>query len=209
MEAHAHEFADDVYEPAVPETFNGKLAMWLFLCSEVMFFSALLGAYITLRTGQPKNFEASQAMLHHHVSLAAFNTALLISSSLTMALGVLAGQSGQWSKHRLYLLATAAMGTLFLILKAYEYSTKINNGYTVNGVFQADPLTPNRDLFFAFYWTLTGVHGLHILGGVIPIAFIAMFGEKKKLAGETEMVGLYWHFVDLVWIFLFPLLYLI
>lgn len=207
MEAHGHSMEVDVYEPAVPETFNGKLAMWLFLCSEVMFFSALLGAYITLRTGQPKNFEASQAMLHHHVGLAAFNTALLISSSLTMALGVLAGQKNDWGKHRMYLLVTAACGTLFLVLKGYEYYTKIFNGYPYET--HPDPLVPSRDLFFAFYWILTGIHGLHILGGVIPIAIIALVGEKKKLAGETEMVGLYWHFVDLVWIFLFPLLYLI
>ncbi len=208
-DAHAHPVEADVYEPAVPETFNGKLAMWLFLCSEVMFFSALLGAYITLRTGQPQNFEKSQQMLHHHVGLAAFNTALLISSSLTMALGVLAAQKKQWAKQRNLLLITAACGALFLGLKLYEYSTKINNGYTVDGVFHPDPLVPRRDLFFAFYWALTGIHGLHILGGVIPIAWIAMLAGKKDVTGETEMIGLYWHFVDLVWIFLFPLLYLI
>ena len=94
-DAHAHTFDHDICEPAMPETYNGKLAMWLFLCSEVMFFSGLIGAYMALRIGQPQNFEASQALLHHHVALAAFNTALLISSSLTMALAVLAGQKKQ------------------------------------------------------------------------------------------------------------------
>ena len=199
----------DVCEPSMPETFNGKLAMWLFLCSEVMFFSALLGAYITLRIGQPQNFEASQAMLHNHVGLAAFNTVLLITSSLTMALAVLKGQKKETKSQRNYLLLTAAMGTIFLCLKSYEYYTKITNGYTVDGVFHADPLVPSRDMFFAFYWTLTGVHGVHILGGIIPILGLWYYAGKKDVSGETEMVGLYWHFVDLVWIFLFPLMYLI
>lgn len=205
----AHAEVVDVCEPAMTETFNGKLAMWLFLCSEVMFFSGLLGAYITLRSGQPVNFEKSQAMLHHHVGLAAFNTALLITSSLTMALAVLKGQRGERAKQRTFLLLTAAMGSLFLVLKCYEYYTKITNGYTVDGVFHADPLVPKRDLFFAFYWALTSIHGLHILGGVIPILGLWHYAGKRDVSKETEMVGLYWHFVDLVWIFLFPLLYLI
>jgi cytochrome c oxidase subunit 3 len=197
-DAHAHSFEHDVLEPALPETFNGKLAMWLFLCSEVMFFSGLMGAYMTLRIGHPENFEFGHEQLHASIGLAAFNTALLISSSLTMALAVLAGQKKQVGKQRILLLCTAAMGTLFLVLKCYEYTIKIHHG-----------LLPNRDLFFAFYWTLTAIHGIHILAGIIPILGLCWFARNRDVSGETEMVGLYWHFVDLVWIFLFPLLYLI
>jgi cytochrome c oxidase subunit 3 len=197
-DAHAHNFDNDVCEPAIEGTFNGKLAMWLFLCSEVMFFSGLIGAYMTLRIGHPENFEESQKLLHDSVGFAAFNTAVLISSSLTMALAVLAGQKKETAKQRILLLATAIMGTMFLCLKSYEYSLKIKHG-----------LLPNHDLFFAFYWTLTAIHGVHILGGIIPIMALWWYAKKKDVSGETEMIGLYWHFVDLVWIFLFPLLYLI
>lgn len=197
-DAHAHNFDNDVYEPALESTFNGKLAMWLFLCSEVMFFSGLMGAYMTLRIGHPENFVFGHDTLHGSIGLAAFNTALLISSSLTMALAVLAGQKKETSKQRMLLLATAAMGTLFLILKSVEYGTKIEHG-----------LLPRHDLFFAFYWTLTAIHGVHILAGVIPIMGLWWFAKTKDVSGECEMIGLYWHFVDLVWIFLFPLLYLI
>jgi cytochrome c oxidase subunit 3 len=194
--AHAH--AIDPVEPAIESVYNGKLAMWLFLCSEVMFFSGLLGAYITLRTGDPSRFEESQQHLHHHVALAAFNTLLLIASSFTMAMAVLRGQQKNVAAMRTFLLITAACGTLFLVLKAYEYSTHI-----------AANQIPSTDIFFSFYYSLTGVHGFHILCGVIPILGLWYYAGKQDVSKETEMVGLYWHFVDLVWIFLFPLLYLI
>lgn len=196
----AHAPVIDVYEPALEHTYNGKLAMWLFLCSEVMFFAGLLGAYMTLRIGHPENFLYGHDQLHtpENIGIATFNTALLITSSLTMALAVLKGQQHDRARQRMYLVITALMGTAFLAVKAYEYSVKLKHG-----------LGPNRDLFFAFYWTLTGIHGVHILAGVIPILGLAHFSKKKDVSGETEMVGLYWHFVDLVWIFLFPMLYLI
>jgi cytochrome c oxidase subunit 3 len=202
-----HAPAVDVYEPAMETVFNGKLAMWLFLCSEVMFFSGLIGAYMALRIGHPENFEESQKLLHHHVGLAAFNTAVLIGSSLTMALAVLAGQKREVAKQRLYLLVTAFCGLLFLGLKCYEYSTKFANINEHTG--KLDPLVPSHDLFFSFYWTLTAIHGIHILAGVIPILGLWYYAKKRDVSGENEMIGLYWHFVDLVWIFLFPLLYLI
>jgi cytochrome c oxidase subunit 3 len=196
----AHAATIDVYEPAMEQTYNGKLAMWLFLCSEVMFFAGLLGAYMALRIGHPENFEFGHDALHtvENISIATFNTALLITSSLTMALAVLKGQQGDRAKQRIFLVITALMGLAFLGIKGYEYSVKIQHD-----------LLPRRDLFFAFYWTLTGIHGLHILAGVLPILGLAHFSKKRDVSSETEMVGLYWHFVDLVWIFLFPLLYLI
>jgi cytochrome c oxidase subunit III len=194
----SHAQVIDPAEPAMEETYNGKLAMWLFLCSEVMFFSGLLGAYIALRLNNPAIFEESQQKLHHHVGLAAFNTILLITSSLTMALAVLHGQNKNTAKQRMLLLVTAAMGTLFLLLKFYEYSTHISIGEV-----------PAKDMFFGFYYTLTALHGFHILCGIIPMLGLWYYAGKQDVSAETEMVGLYWHFVDLVWIFLFPMLYLI
>jgi cytochrome c oxidase subunit III len=189
--------AIDPAEPAIETVYNGKLAMWLFLCSEVMFFSGILGAYMTLRIGNPGIFEASQKSLHDHVGLAAFNTVLLISSSLTMALAVLHGQKKNTSKQRAFLLLTALMGSLFIGLKIFEYSTHINHGEV-----------PSKDIFFSFYYLCTGIHAVHIIGGIIPMLGLWHYAGKQDVAAETEMVGLYWHFVDLVWIFLFPLLYL-
>ena len=203
----SHAQAVDPAEPAV-ETYNGKLAMWLFLCSEVMFFSGILGAYITLRLSHPGLFEASQEKLHHHVALAAFNTVLLITSSLTMALAVVNGQAKNTAKQRFFLLLTAAMGTLFLVLKFYEYHTHLHPVAGLDGIIPPVE-NPAHDIFFAFYYTITGLHGFHILCGVIPIMGLWYFAGKRDVSCETEMVGLYWHFVDLVWIFLFPLLYLI
>jgi cytochrome c oxidase subunit III len=196
MSVEAHPL--DRTEPAIEGVYNGKLAMWLFLCSEVMFFSGILGAYIALRLGNPTIFEASKKTLHDHVGLAAFNTVLLIASSLTMALAVKFGHEKNVGKQRLFLLITALAGTLFIILKGYEYNHHFHqNEY------------PATDLFFAFYYTATGIHAVHIIGGVIPILGLWWMSRNKDLSAETEMTGLYWHFVDLVWIFLFPMLYLI
>ena len=200
----------DHSEPAIESVYNGKLAMWLFLCSEVMFFSGLLGAYIALRLGNPGLFAADQQEVHVHVHLAAFNTILLIGSSLTMALAVLNAQQKNTAKQRLFLLMTAAMGALFICLKFYEY----NHHFHDISPYQ-DPslppvgIWPRTSIYFAFYYGLTGVHAFHIIGGIIPIMGLWWFAKKKDVSYETEMVGLYWHFVDLVWIFLFPLLYLI
>jgi cytochrome c oxidase subunit 3 len=214
----AHAVVEDHYEPALETVFNGKLAMWLFLCSEVMFFSGLIGAYMALRIGHPENFEGSQALLHNHVPLAAVNTGLLITSSLTMAFAVLFGQRKNRSKQRLFLVLTAVLGIMFLCVKAYEYNEKFENVTKVVKTAKSgnkkiveveDPLVPSHDLFFAFYWTLTGVHAVHIIAGIIPILGLALLAGKHDVSCETEMVGLYWHFVDLAWIFLFPLLYLI
>ena len=171
--SHAHAVEVDHYEPAVAETYNGKLAMWLFLCSEVMFFSGLLGAYIALRMHNPDMFAAGQKTLHDHVGLAAFNTILLITSSLTMALAVLHGQRKNTGKQRMLLLATAAMGTLFLVLKMVEYNSHIKVGEV-----------PGKDIFFAFYYSLTAVHGFHILAGVIPILGLWHYAKKMDVSAE-------------------------
>ena len=197
-DGHGHAAVIDPVEPAIETVYNGKLAMWLFLCSEVMFFSGLLGAYITLRLGNEKLFVESQKHLHDNVKIAAFNTMLLITSSLTMALAVVRGQEKKTGAQRMFLLATAVMGTLFICLKMYEYSQKF-----------ADHIYPSSGIFWAFYFSMTGVHAFHIICGIFPMLGLWWYAKDRDVSCETEMVGLYWHFVDLVWIFLFPLLYLI
>jgi cytochrome c oxidase subunit 3 len=178
-----------------------KFGMWLFLASEVMFFTGLLGSYLVLRLSNPAEFSA-QARAHLHWEPAALNTVVLIFSSLTMALTIHWAQLGQTAKTRLFLLLTILCGLAFMVIKAYEYGQKFEHG-----------IYPATHVFWASYFTLTGVHGLHVVGGVIPLTIVLLLvlvnPDVRRRAGLLENLGLYWHFVDLVWIFLFPLFYLL
>ena len=277
----------------------GKVAIWLFLASEVMFFIAILGTYIILRSGSHELFAKFAATLSK--GAAGANTVVLILSSLTMALSVDAAQKNQRKKLIVCLLMTFACACTFMGIKAWEYNTKwVHHTIVYRENASADPKTaafyvidghvthrddkelkihgsrmampthgsfdihmigeadikaggeahaasgspaaeraagsetahqemhepeytipianisqdinylPWKNLFFASYFTLTGVHGIHVLGGMIPIFILMSQAIRGKIfAPATEYVGLYWHFVDLVWIFLFPLLYLI
>ena len=178
---------------------NGKLGIWLFLASEVMLFGALFSTYILLRVGAAE-------WPHGELSvwLGAINTVILISSSVTMVMAWAALKMNDWGKHRLYLSLTFGLAALFLVNKYFEYREHFNEGQI-----------PSHDTFFAIYYTLTGLHGLHIIGGMIVMAYLLGPGAKlwkkhpEQFANRIETTGLYWHFVDLVWIFLFPVLYLL
>jgi cytochrome c oxidase subunit III len=178
---------------------NGKLGIWLFLASEVMLFGALFSTYIILRTGAP---EWPHGELN--VLLGAINTVILITSSVTMVMAWASLKLKDWAKHRLYLIATFVLAGIFLVNKYFEYKDHFDKGET-----------PAHSTFTAIYFTLTGLHGLHILGGMIVMLYFLGPGTKlwKKNADQftnrIEYTGLYWHFVDLVWIFLFPILYLL
>jgi cytochrome c oxidase subunit III len=178
---------------------NGKLGIWLFLASEVMLFGALFSTYIILRTGAP---EWPHGELN--VLLGAINTVILITSSVTMVMAWATLKLKDWAKHRLYLIATFVLAGIFLVNKYFEYKDHFDRGET-----------PAHSTFTAIYFTLTGLHGLHILGGMIVMLYFLGPGTKlwKKNADQftnrIEYTGLYWHFVDLVWIFLFPVLYLL
>jgi cytochrome c oxidase subunit III len=178
---------------------NGKLGIWLFLASEVMLFGALFSTYIILRTGAP---EWPHGELN--VMLGAINTVILITSSVTMVMAWASLKLKDWAKHRLYLIATFLLAGVFLVNKYFEYKDHFDKGET-----------PAHSTFTAIYFTLTGLHGLHILGGMIVMLYFLGPGTKlwKKNADQftnrIEYTGLYWHFVDLVWIFLFPILYLL
>jgi heme/copper-type cytochrome/quinol oxidase subunit 3 len=178
---------------------NGKLGIWLFLASEVMLFGALFSTYIILRGGA-----AEWPRQQLSVPLGAINTVILICSSVTMVMAWASLKLNDWGKHRLYLGLTFVLALVFLVNKYFEYADHLRKGEG-----------PAHNTFHAIYFTLTGLHGLHILGGMIVMAYFLGPGaslwkkNKEQFANRIEYTGLYWHFVDLVWIFLFPLLYLL
>jgi cytochrome c oxidase subunit 3 len=178
---------------------NGKLGIWLFLASEVMLFGALFSTYIILRVGA---VEWPHGELN--IGLGAINTVILISSSVTMVMAWASLKMNEWGKHRLYLGLTFVLALVFLINKYFEYSAHLATGEG-----------PWHSTFLAIYFTLTGLHGLHILGGMVVMGYFLGPGAKmwkqnpEQFTNRIEYTGLYWHFVDLVWIFLFPVLYLL
>ena len=178
---------------------NGKLGMWLFLASEVMFFTGLISAYLILRIGHPQ-WPGPEG--HLSVPLGTMNTLFLIGSSVTIVLALAASHRHAIQAVRGWLLITILLGSLFLIIKGTEYSAKFSHH-----------IIPSTNIFWACYYVLTGFHGLHVLGGIIfnLVVLAWTFNEEAWKANHRrlEFAGLYWHFVDIVWIFLFPLLYLI
>ncbi|MGB5160278.1 MAG: cytochrome c oxidase subunit 3 [Thermoanaerobaculia bacterium] len=181
--------------------YNAKLGVWLFLASEVMLFGALFSALILLRTGAtswPHGYEVL------NVPLATINTMVLITSSVSMVMSWAALRLGDFGKFRKWMGLTFLLGLVFMVIKTMEYAAKFEHH-----------LYPSHDNFMATYFTLTGLHGLHVLGGMIVIAYLLGPGSKmwrtepERYTNRVEVIGLYWHFVDLVWIFLFPTLYLL
>jgi len=185
-----------------PDTglYNAKLGIWLFLASEVMLFGALFSSYVLLRTGAPTWPHGSEFL---NIPLATLNTVVLIASSVTMVLAWSALKLNDFGKYRRYMGLTFLAGVGFLIIKAIEYSTKFQHH-----------LYPETNTFLAIYFTLTGLHGLHVIGGMVINGYFWGPGAKmwktqpERFTNRIEVAGLYWHFVDLVWIFLFPTLYL-
>jgi len=180
---------------------NGKIGIWLFLASEVMLFGALFATYIMLRAGAT---EWPHGAHYLNVKLATINTVALITSSVTMVMAWASLMRRRYGTFQLYTAATVGLGFVFMIIKFFEYRAKFEHGYT-----------PSHNTFLAIYFTLTGLHGLHVFGGMCVNAYFGLFGRKlydknpQWLTNRVENAGLFWHFVDLVWIFLFPLLYLL
>ena len=176
---------------------TGKLGLWWFLSSEIITFGGLIGSYIVLRLAHPEWAEAAQ---HLSVLIATVNTAVLLTSSLTMVLAFAAVGHGYDYTTRTWLGCTVALGLVFLLIKALEWSGKLSAG-----------MVPSVSGFWSFYYAMTGLHALHVLAGIVVNAvllLVALRGRLRPMAHRVELAGLYWHFVDLVWIFLFPLLYL-
>jgi cytochrome c oxidase subunit 3 len=186
------------------------LGMWVFLVTEIMFFGGLFMAYIVYRTMYPQAWVDGS---HHlNVPLGAVNTVVLICSSLTMALAVRSAQTGSRRGQVINLILTMLFGATFLVVKYFEYSDKFAH-HLVPGPNFDPTLAQGQQLFFSLYFIMTGIHALHMvvgLGLMSVILFMAWRGRfSPEYYGPVEISGLYWHFVDIVWIFLFPLLYLL
>ncbi len=228
----AHQF-DDFDQ----QTEASRLGMWAFLVTEIMFFGGLFTGYTIYRTRYPEAFASGS---HHlDVMLGAINTVVLIGSSLTMALAVRSAEKGRRSSLVTFIVGTMILGTTFLGIKAIEYHHKYEEHLIPGPSFvypehsagdaphvsvsvpdHPGPTLPKVaapgeravQLFFSFYFAMTGVHALHMIIGIGILALLlvlALRGHFLENPNTIEMMGLYWHFVDIVWIFLFPLLYLI
>jgi cytochrome c oxidase subunit III len=202
-----HHFAD---LPAQREA--SSLGMWVFLVTEVLFFGGMFTAYVIYRSIYRRAFEGASNLLD--IRLGAFNTAVLILSSLTMALAVWAASQGKKKLIVVFLVLTIVLGATFLGVKVIEYRDKFVH-HEVPGPHFVVPhgLPPQSELFFSLYFCMTGLHALHMVVGIGLLSWLIAKARRGAFSPRyntpVDMVGLYWHFVDIVWIFLFPLLYLL
>jgi cytochrome c oxidase subunit 3 len=213
----SHQF-DDVDQ----QTEASTLGMWLFLATEVMFFGGLLTAYAVYRTTAPR--EVALASKELNVALGCINTVVLLGSSLTMAMGVRAAGLRAQRELVMWLALTMVLGTAFLGIKAVEWTADYHE-HLIPGVnFQVpekdrtiveqEGLRPGKmELFFVLYFFMTGLHAIHLIIGVVLVGVMANLSWRGWFSGggatQIEVTGLYWHFIDIVWVFLYPLLYLI
>jgi len=205
--ALAHQF-DDLGQQKEASIFG----MWVFLVTEVMFFGGMFAGYAVYRFRYHEAFMAGSN--HLDILLGGINTAVLILSSLTMAMAVHAAQLSKRRALMVYLVLTMLLGSAFLGIKAVEYSHKFHQHLVPGPHFAFEGADPQHaQLFFSFYFAMTGFHALHMIIGLGLLAVILWMAYKGRFSAEynnpVEVSGLYWHFVDIVWIFLFPLLYLI
>jgi heme/copper-type cytochrome/quinol oxidase subunit 3 len=179
---------------------SGKLGMWVFLASEIMLFGALISSYVVLAMGSTNFGRPDTALLGK--PLATINTFVLITSSVTMVMALASIQKNNVKAMLGWMSATSVLGLAFLGIKGFEYHHKISEGITITS-----------SLFGSFYYTMTGLHGLHMLGGLVFNIYIMINAARGKYNSDhferVEYAGLYWHFVDLVWVILFPLFYLV
>jgi cytochrome c oxidase subunit 3 len=216
----AHHFADLTQQKRA-----AVLGMWVFIAQEVLFFGGLFATYAVYAMKYKEAFEAGSRHLSWPVGF--FNTLVLITSSLTMAMGVYSAAKGRSKQIVAYLLATVFLGSVFLGVKYFEYSEKIRPCFGVDAghgcLLPGDRFDPSvlhapegmegqTQIFYSLYFAMTGLHALHMIIGIPIILWIAHAAWRGRYGpayhNPVEIVGLYWHFVDIVWIFLFPLLYL-
>jgi cytochrome c oxidase subunit 3 len=226
--AHAHHSSlAHQFDSLDQQKESSTLGMWLFLVTEIMFFGGLFTAYVIYRTLYPQAFLLASNSLN--VLMGGINTAVLIGSSLTMVLAIWSAQVNWRKGIVIFLLATIGLGTTFLVIKSFEYRDKFVEHHVPGPSFHFEVEHPNRHLqelaakdhdlerhasiFFSLYFIMTGLHATHMIIGIGILIVLAVFSGKGKYNSEyhnpLEMTGLYWHFVDIVWIFLFPLLYLL
>ena len=173
---------------------TGRLAVWWLLASEIFIFGGLIACFVLYKLNGTPGFEDAALT---SVAAGAINTFVLLTSSLSIVLAHAAIEDGNVEKSFKYIWYTIGFGFIFLGIKTYEYTGKIIHGHVIT-----------ENLFWSFYYTMTGLHALHVIGGMIIMAIISFDIQKGHNFQRVELIGIYWHFVDLVWIFLFPLFYI-
>ena len=189
-----------------------SFGMWVFLVTEILFFGGLFLAYTVYRSQYARAF--AEASRHLDITLGTFNTAVLIVSSLTMALAVFSAATGRRRALLLFLIATMVLGGVFLGVKAVEYGHKFHDHLVPGAHFRfPGPYAQQAEIFYSLYFAMTGLHAAHMIVGIGILTVLVLQARKDRYGPDyytpVEVSGLYWHFVDIVWIFLFPLLYLI
>ncbi len=218
MSHAAHSAAAHVahqFDSAEQQRSASEMGMWLFLITEVLFFGGLFAAYTVYRVMWPDVF--AQASMQLDMWMGAFNTFVLLTSSLTMALAVHAAQNGKRKQLEMLLVATILLGLTFLGVKAIEYSAKWHHHLVPGPHFKFEhgdaAMAAHAQIFYFIYFAMTGVHALHMVIGVAVMLGLLYYARKGVFSADyynpVHVAGLYWHFVDIVWIFLYPLLYLI
>jgi cytochrome c oxidase subunit III len=173
---------------------TGRLAVWWVVASEIVIFGGLLASYIMHRLAHP---EWAHQAAHTNVWAGGFNTFVLLTSSLSAVLAHQAAEAGDGKKAAKLLYYTCLGAVTFLVVKAFEWTNEITHGYTLQA-----------NTFWSFYYTAAGIHAMHVLAGAIIMLFVAHDAKRGLELHRVELIGIYWHFVDIVWIFLFPLLYI-
>ncbi len=225
-DAHAHEHPSYVqhhFDTAAQQYDTAKLGMWVFIATEILMFGGLFVAYALMKAREPDVFIAG----HHYLNkeMGALNTVVLLFSSLTAALAVRSSQLGKRNETSAWLVTTILCACVFLVVKYFEYSHKIEEGLLPGRYFghpffdmSAAPafheaLPSRANMFFGLYFIMTGLHGLHVLIGMGILSWVLLRNIRGEFSTEyftaVDLGALYWHLVDLVWIYLFPLLYLI
>ena len=173
---------------------TGRLAVWWVIASEIVIFGGLLVSYIMYRIAHDSFAEQAA---HTNTWIGAFNTLVLLTSSLMAVQAHKAADHGDGPRAARFLYLTAGGGLLFAVVKAFEWASEIRHGYTITS-----------STFWSFYYTAAGLHAAHVLAGVVIMLIVAASAKRYQELHRVELIGLYWHFVDVVWIFLFPLLYI-
>jgi cytochrome c oxidase subunit III len=189
---------------------SGRIGMWLFICTEILLFGGLFLLYSMYRLKHPADFHASSMELDRFAGT--LNTTVLITSSLTVVLAIHNLLRNKLKQATFFLAATIFFGACFLVVKAFEWSAKFSHGlYPGAKVLMSRPAGEN--LYFGLYFTMTGLHALHVIVGMSVLGFVLRLIRKGKVTAEKPILlengGLFWHLVDVIWIFLFPLFYLI
>lgn len=191
------------------DDFGSRLGMWLFLVTEMVLFGGLFIAYSYMRSKYPAEFHAGGMELN--ATLGIINTVVLLTSSLTVVLSIVAIQRSEKTRSMALLGTTLALGAVFLVIKSFEWAAKFQHGLYPNAPHLAT-LPPGEQIFFGLYFTMTGLHGLHVIAGMGVLAWVLRMLAKDEIRADRyihlENGGLYWHLVDVIWIFLLPLFYL-